>query len=83
VAAAPSFTLNFTCVATEAFSGGWRGRGIPARRAGATHVTGAFGAEDGWGNPATGPEELWQHNRIARMVLTELPAFAKAPAGPP
>jgi len=33
------------------------GRGLPTRRAGATLVTNAFGAEDGWGNPATGPEE--------------------------
>ena len=34
---------------------GGAGRGLPARRAGATPVTDAFGAEDGWGDPATGP----------------------------
>jgi hypothetical protein len=34
---------------------GGAGRGRPARRAGASHVTGVFGAEDGWGCPATGP----------------------------
>ena len=28
---------------------GGAGRGFPARRAGATPVTGALGAEDGWG----------------------------------
>ena len=34
---------------------GGAGRGVPARRAGATPVTSALGAEDGWGNPAPGP----------------------------
>ena len=36
---------------------GGAGRGIPARRAGATPVTSVLGAEDGWGYPATGPGE--------------------------
>jgi hypothetical protein len=34
---------------------GGAGRGIPARRAGATPVISALGAEDGWADPATGP----------------------------
>jgi hypothetical protein len=34
---------------------GDRGRGRPARRAGASPVTSAFGAEDGWGCPRAGP----------------------------
>ena len=37
---------------------GGDGRGIPARRAGAVHVTDVLGDEDGWGNPATGPAGL-------------------------
>jgi len=37
---------------------GGAGRGRPARRAGATPVTSAVGAEDGWGCPATGPASL-------------------------
>ena len=40
--------------ATFALAGG-AGRGRPARAAGATPVTRAFGAEHGWGCPATGP----------------------------
>jgi hypothetical protein len=42
---------------TKFLPAGGAGRGIPARRAGASPVTSAFGAEDGWGNPATGPGE--------------------------
>ena len=34
---------------------GWRRTGRPARAAGASHVMDAFGAEHGWGCPATGP----------------------------
>ena len=34
---------------------GGAGRGLPTRRAGATLVTSGLGAEDGWGDPATGP----------------------------
>ena len=37
------------------YSSGWRTAGRPARRAGATVVTRAFGAEDVWGCRATGP----------------------------
>ena len=40
---------------TKFLPAGGAGRGIPARRAGASPVTSALGAEDGWGNPATGP----------------------------
>ena len=40
---------------TPFFPAGGAGRGIPARRAGATPATSGFGAEDGWGDPATGP----------------------------
>ena len=45
---------SFKAHARAEFVGG-AGRGRPARRAGATPVTSALGAEDGWGCPATGP----------------------------
>src|SRR5688572_7596183 len=34
---------------------GGAGRGLPDRRAGASPVIRVVGAEDGWGDPATGP----------------------------
>ena len=42
---------------TTLLRAGGVGRGIPSRHAGAFLVTRAFGAEDGWGNPTTGPED--------------------------
>ena len=41
---------------TKCFPAGGAGRGIPARRAGASAVISALGAEDERGNPATGPD---------------------------
>ena len=53
---APSLELTTprTPLESRMFLGaGGAGRGIPARRAGAFHVTDVLDAEDGWGNPAT------------------------------
>jgi hypothetical protein len=47
-----STNLPFACV--DAYAGG-TGGGTPARRAGASLVASALGAEDGWGKPAPGP----------------------------
>ena len=49
---------------------GWRTAGRPARRAGATRVTSAFGAEDGWGCRAPGPAFIsTQVNRGVRIPI--------------
>ena len=47
---------------------GGAGRGLPARRAGATLVTSGLGAEDGWGDPATGPASLSLHSSTIRPL---------------
>jgi hypothetical protein len=45
---------------------GGRRRGRPARRAGASPVTSAFGAEDGWGCRRTGPVVRSGGDRVGR-----------------
>jgi polysaccharide export outer membrane protein len=62
--------------AVDASGAGDAGRGLPIRRAGATSVTSAFGAEHGWGNPAAGPAL-----NVGVSAQTQQPA-AKPPATP-